>query len=170
MFDAVNDVGRAVCELEHRVGVEHVSLVQLEVRMLAQVGAREGVAVQVVHRRHVVPIDEPPGQRGADEAGAAGDQDAFTADRHFRAESSLEWMGLVFRRQSKSIDEPQQSPDGAASDEAPPELLVLLDLRKDLLAELPRLSYQGVTQTPLGVVAAANPAQGPAPGQTVQRA
>jgi hypothetical protein len=164
------DVGRAVCELEHRIAVEHVSLVQLEVRMLGQLGPRQRFAVEVVHRRHVVPVDEPPGQRGADEAGAAGDQDAFAADRHFRAESSLEWMGLVFRRQSTSIDEPQQSPDGAASDEAPPELLVLLDLRKDLLAELPRLSYQGVTQTPLGVVAAANPAQGPAPGQTVQRA
>ena len=48
-----------------------------EVRMLRELGARERVAVEVVERDDLVRVDEPAGERRADEAGAAGDQDSL---------------------------------------------------------------------------------------------
>ena len=62
--------------------VEHVALHEVEVRVLAEVGARERVAVQVVERDHLVRVDEPAGERRPDEAGSAGDQDLLAAQRH----------------------------------------------------------------------------------------
>ena len=46
------------------------------------VGARERVAVEVVEGDDLVVVDEPPRERRADEAGAAGDQDPLAAQRH----------------------------------------------------------------------------------------
>ena len=48
---AVDDVRRAGGELLHRLGVEDVALVEGEVRVLAEICRREGVAVEVVDAR-----------------------------------------------------------------------------------------------------------------------
>ena len=47
----VDDVGRAAGQLREDVRVEHVTLVEVEVRVLGEVGAAERVAVEVVERR-----------------------------------------------------------------------------------------------------------------------
>ena len=71
--------------------VEHVALDEAEVRVLAEVRARERVAVQVVERDHLVRVDEPAGERRPDEAGAAGDQDPLAAQRHAASLAALSW-------------------------------------------------------------------------------
>ena len=48
---AVDDVRRAAGELDHRLGVEHVALAELEVRVVGEIGAGERVAVEVVDAR-----------------------------------------------------------------------------------------------------------------------
>ena len=62
-------------ELVHALRVEHVRLVEREVRVLGERRAGERVAVQVVDGDDLVLVDEPAGERRADEAGAAGDED-----------------------------------------------------------------------------------------------
>ena len=69
-------------ELGDARAVEHVDLVELEVRMVGERRAAERVAVQVVGRDHVVRVDELAGERRRDEAGAAGDEDALALERH----------------------------------------------------------------------------------------
>ena len=62
-------------QLVHRVRVEHVRLVEREVRVIGERRARKRVAMQVVGRDDLVLVDEAAGKRRADEAGAAGDED-----------------------------------------------------------------------------------------------
>jgi hypothetical protein len=78
----VDDVRRAPCRLRHDLRVEHVAVHEAEVRVVGQFGAAERVAVQVVEGDDLVVVDEPPRERGADEARAAGDQDPLTGERH----------------------------------------------------------------------------------------
>ena len=66
---------RAARELPHRVRVEDVRLVEVEVRVLRERRARERVTVEVVRRDDLVALDELARERRADEAGAAGDED-----------------------------------------------------------------------------------------------
>ena len=80
--------------------VEHVALHEAEVRMLAEVGARERVAVEVVERDHLVRVDEPAGERRPDEAGAAGDQDPLAAQRH--AASLAAYLDRTLHRSASS--------------------------------------------------------------------
>ncbi len=65
-----------------RLGVEHVPLDEREVRMLGEGRAAERVAVEVVERDDLVLVDEPARERRADEAGAARDDDALSAQSH----------------------------------------------------------------------------------------
>ena len=60
--------------------VEHVALEEAEVRVLAEVGAGERIAMEVVERDHLVRVDEPAGERRTDEAGAARDQDPLAGE------------------------------------------------------------------------------------------
>ena len=62
---------------------------KLEVRVVAEVGARERVAVEVVERDDLVVVDEPARERRADEAGAAGDQDLLAAQSHAASLAAL---------------------------------------------------------------------------------
>ena len=62
--------------------VEDVALHEVEVRVLAEVGARERVAMQVVEGNHLVGVDEAPCEGRSDEAGSAGDQDLLAAQSH----------------------------------------------------------------------------------------
>ena len=62
-------------ELLQLLGVEDVALVEREVRMVGELGAGEGVAVEVVDRDDLVLVDELPREGGGDEAGPAGDED-----------------------------------------------------------------------------------------------
>ena len=78
----VDDVGHALRRLGQARQVEHVALHEVEVRVVAEVGARERVAVEVVERDHLVRVDEPARERRPDEAGAAGDQDPLAAQSH----------------------------------------------------------------------------------------
>ncbi len=64
-------------ELREPGEVEHVPLDEAEVRVRLEVRPREGVAVKVVDRDHLVRVDEAPRERRADEAGAARDEDAL---------------------------------------------------------------------------------------------
>jgi hypothetical protein len=50
--------------------------------VLGEVGAAERVAVEVVDGDDLVVVDEATGQRRADEARAAGDQDPLAGERH----------------------------------------------------------------------------------------
>ena len=56
---AVDDVRRAARELAHALEVEHVGLVEGEVRVLGERRAGERVAVEVVGRDDLVRVDEP---------------------------------------------------------------------------------------------------------------
>ena len=69
------------------VGVEDVALVEREVRVVGEVGARERVAVEVVERDDLVPVDELARERRADEAGAAGDEDPLALEPSRRSVS-----------------------------------------------------------------------------------
>ena len=77
---AMDDVGRPARELVHGVRVEHVRLVEGEVRMLGERRARERVAMEVVGRDDLVLVDEAARERRADEAGAAGDEDSLALE------------------------------------------------------------------------------------------
>jgi hypothetical protein len=74
---AVDDVRGPLRQLRHRLGVEDVDLVEREVRVLAEIGAREGVPVEVVDRDDLVLVDEPAPERRRDEARAARDEDSL---------------------------------------------------------------------------------------------
>ena len=50
--------------------------------MVAELGARKRVAVEVVERDDLVVVHEAAGERRPDEAGAAGDEDPLAAQRH----------------------------------------------------------------------------------------
>ena len=50
--------------------------------MVAEVGSRENVAVEVVVRDHLVGVDEATCERGADEPGTTRDHDSLAAQRH----------------------------------------------------------------------------------------
>ena len=78
----VDDVRHALRRLGQARQVEHVALHEVEVRVVAEVGARERVAMEVVERDHLVLVDEPARERRPDEAGAAGDQDPLAAQSH----------------------------------------------------------------------------------------
>ena len=67
-------------ELVHRVGVEHVGLVEGEVRVLGQRRAGERVAVEIVCRDDLVSVDEAAGKRRSDEPGATGDEDPLALE------------------------------------------------------------------------------------------
>ena len=73
----MDDVGRAARELLHRVEVEHVRLLEREVRMVGERGAGKRVAMEVVGSDDLVLVDEAAGERRADEAGAASDEDSL---------------------------------------------------------------------------------------------
>ena len=77
---AVDEVRGAAGELLQPLAVEHVGLVEREVRVRGEVGAGQRVAVEVVHRDDLVAVDELAGERRRDEAGAAGDQDPLTLE------------------------------------------------------------------------------------------
>ena len=64
---AVDDVRRARPRARARVGVEHVGLVEAEVRVLGELRAGERVAVEVVDRDDLVVVDEAARERRADE-------------------------------------------------------------------------------------------------------
>ena len=70
-------MGRAGGELLDRVGVEDVGLVEIEVRMVGEIGRRESVAVEIVERDDLVLVDEGACERRRDEARAAGNEDAL---------------------------------------------------------------------------------------------
>jgi hypothetical protein len=72
---AMDDVRRPAGERGDRIEVEHVGLVEGEVRVVRERRARERVAVQVVERDDLVPVDELTRERRRDEARAAGDED-----------------------------------------------------------------------------------------------
>ena len=76
---AMDNVRRSARELLHRVEVEDVRLVELEVRMLGERSTEQGVAVEVVQRNDVVCIDQAACKRRRDKAGAACDEDPFSA-------------------------------------------------------------------------------------------
>ena len=80
----VDDVRAARGELREPLRVEHVSLDEAEVRMLGQLGSRERVAVEVVHGDDLVGVDEPRGERRADEPRPAGDEHPLSRQRHGR--------------------------------------------------------------------------------------
>src|SRR6185312_15794492 len=65
-----------------RTGVEDVALREVEVRMRRELGPREGVAVEVVDRNHLVLVDQLSRERRPDEPGAAGDHDPLALERH----------------------------------------------------------------------------------------
>ena len=79
---AVDDVRRTGQKRRERGWIEHVQLVEGEVRMLGELGAGERVAVEIVERDDLVRVDEPRRQGRADEAGAARDQDPLARQRH----------------------------------------------------------------------------------------
>ncbi len=79
---AVDDMGRPGHELLQPLGVEHVTLDELEVRMLGEARPAERVAVQIVDGDDLVRVDEPAGERRADEACAARDDDPLAGQRH----------------------------------------------------------------------------------------
>ena len=62
--------------------VEHVALLEREVRVLRQLRPGQRVAVEVVHRHHLVLVDEPARERRADEARPARDEDSLAAQSH----------------------------------------------------------------------------------------
>jgi hypothetical protein len=75
-------------KLDHRLGVEHVTLAQLEVRVVSR-SVPESVSVKIVDGRHLVRVDKPA--RGVvPMAGTAGDQDLLALERHSAVESGLE--------------------------------------------------------------------------------
>ena len=78
----VDDVRDALRRLRQARQVEDVAWHEPEVRVLAEVGAGERVAMEVVERDHLVVVDELPRERRPDEAGAAGDQDPLAAQSH----------------------------------------------------------------------------------------
>ena len=63
-------------------GVEDVALDEPEVRVLGEARAAERVAVEVVDGDDLVVVDEPPRERRPDEARAARDDDALSAQGH----------------------------------------------------------------------------------------
>ena len=78
-----------------RAEIENVALVEGEVRVVGELGAGQRVAVEVVDRDDLVVVDEPAGERRRDEAGAAGEQDAFSAQGH-GGELSLNTVRALF--------------------------------------------------------------------------
>ena len=50
--------------------------------MLDELGSRQRIAVKIVERDDLVVVDQPPRERRPDEAGAAGDEDAFASQSH----------------------------------------------------------------------------------------
>ena len=86
--------------------VEDVRLVEREVRVLGERRAAERVAVQVVGRDHLVRVDEPSGERRADEAGAARDEDSLALESHAASLASryrfLRWRDRAHRRRARA--------------------------------------------------------------------
>ena len=79
---AVDDVRRACENLRELMRVEHVALHEAEVRMVAERRAAERVAMEVVDRNDLVLVDEALCERRADEACAAGHDDALARQSH----------------------------------------------------------------------------------------
>ena len=71
-------------QLAQQRQVEHVALDEAQVLVLGEIGAGQRVAVQVVEHDDLVLGHEPPRERGADEARAAGHQDLLPAQSHDR--------------------------------------------------------------------------------------
>jgi hypothetical protein len=76
----VDDVRRARGQLPHQRQVEHVAFDEAEVLVLGEIGPRQRVPVQVVEHHDLVLGDEPPRERGADEARTARHQNPFPAE------------------------------------------------------------------------------------------
>ncbi len=88
----MHDVGGAAGEPAQAPGVEDVCVVEEEVGVVDEIGARQGVAMEVVHRHHLVTLHQPAGQGGADEARPAGDDDALALESHDGCERTLTGM------------------------------------------------------------------------------
>ena len=86
---AVGDVRGASCRGPKGVGVEDVALLEREVGVLRELGARQRVPVEVVVGDDLVVVDEPARDRGADEPGPAGDQDPLARQSHARKPSDV---------------------------------------------------------------------------------
>ena len=78
----VDEVRRAAHDVGEELVVEDVALDEGEVRMLGERGAAERVAMQVVDGDDLVVVDEPRGERRADEPGATRDDDALSGQGH----------------------------------------------------------------------------------------
>jgi hypothetical protein len=78
----VDDVRDALGGPRERGGVEDVAVHRLDVGVRREVGVAQRVARQVVVEDDAVVVDQPAGERAADEAGAARDQHAFAVERH----------------------------------------------------------------------------------------
>ena len=91
---AVDDVRRALEELTETTCVEHVTMDEVEVRVVGEARPAERVTVQVVHRDDLVRIDEPPRERRPDETGAAGDHDSLAAQGHAASLVAGVWIPL----------------------------------------------------------------------------
>ena len=102
---AVDDVCRACENLRELIQVEHVALHEAEVRMVAERRAAERVAVEVVDRDDLVLVDEAPCERRADEACAAGHDDALARQSHAGESTSRPISGcsaaMTRRRRSR---------------------------------------------------------------------
>jgi hypothetical protein len=79
---AVDEMRRAVGRQPQRVGIEDISLHELEVRMLREDEPRERVAMQVVERDDAIAVDQLARERRAYETRAAGDEDPLAFERH----------------------------------------------------------------------------------------
>ena len=73
----VDDVRRTLCGPAHVLEVEDVALHERHVRMLGEVRVLQRVVVQVVVEDNLVLVGQQPGDGGADEAGAAGQEDSL---------------------------------------------------------------------------------------------
>ncbi len=80
---AVDDVRRPARRARARASASRTSAAwKVKFGCVGELGAAERVAVEVVERDDLVRVDEPPRERRADEAGAAGDEDALAAQGH----------------------------------------------------------------------------------------
>src|SRR5262249_19731593 len=90
----VHEMRRTVDDAGQELVVEDVSIDEREVRMLRKARPAERVPVEIVDRDDLVVVDEPAGERRANEARAARDHDALSAQSHA---ASLRLPALVGR-------------------------------------------------------------------------
>ena len=76
----VHEVRAALDQRAELVTVENVGLLEVEVRMGREIGARQRIAVEVVHRDDLVVVDQTPGEGRPDEPRPAGDHDPLAGE------------------------------------------------------------------------------------------